>query len=335
MAWRVSARAPQQRGMAALSALLIVAIVATMAAGILARQTGYVRSVQTEQNRVQARWLLRGGVTWAKTIIQVAAQREYATRPDGIWNQPVLGLAVAAPGDTRFAAFSGEITDEQGKFNLRNLEWGGEVVPGEIDAFRRLCSLLQIPPVTADAIMRRIVLSFSGSDSPPVGNAANLAQYEASLVAAQTLGFATGLPTRAQMNLPRTLNDLLGVEGVNHEFIARLTPHATILPSRTWINANTSSPEVLAARVPGLSPEKARQVIRQRDQGQWIIHQGDFINRLQMPELHRLSLPIASQSSWFLVKGVVEHQGVVSIMTALVYNDRQTSPRTVWLREGA
>ncbi|MEI2418135.1 type II secretion system minor pseudopilin GspK [Orrella sp. JC864] len=327
---------PGQQGMAAVAALLIVAVVSVMAAGILARQAARTDSAQAEQSRVQARWLLRGGLAWAQALLEREAQRDPATRLDGAWSQPVA-LRPGGRSRAQFGVYRGEIIDEQGKFNLRNLEWDGEVVVSEVEAFTRLCAMLGVPAASADAIMRRVLLAIASPQRAPRPDAQD-PQTQARRQAEQQVRARLGLPAslpRPRAPFPRALEDLLAVEGVDAQVIARLKPYVTILPARTWLNANTTRAEVLAAWIPGYTLERARALLGQRDQGQWFVNRGDIMNRLQMPELRNERLPIGIQSNFFLVRGVVEHQGVVMIMAALLHDDKRTTPRVVWTREGA
>ena len=58
-----------QSGMAVISALLIVTVVAVIAAQIIASQTQFTRTVQADQNRVQGTWLLRGALEQAEQLL--------------------------------------------------------------------------------------------------------------------------------------------------------------------------------------------------------------------------------------------------------------------------
>ena len=58
--------------------------------------------------------------------------------------------------------------DAQGRFNLRNLVDNGQVIERELDALRRLVSLLQLPEQTADLIALRMAQALpapTGTDS--------------------------------------------------------------------------------------------------------------------------------------------------------------------------
>jgi general secretion pathway protein K len=96
-------------GMAIISALLIAAVVAVIAAGMLTRQSVSTRALEADQQRVQGRWLLHGGLEISRQLWD-ARQRDPLTRLDQPWAQ-----RLNAQG------FEGRLEDEQGKFNLRNL----------------------------------------------------------------------------------------------------------------------------------------------------------------------------------------------------------------------
>ena len=87
---------------------------------------------------------------------------------------------VAASGGTReqqlgetgslaaLATIAGSMEDAQGRFNLRNLVDNGQVIERELDALRRLVSLLQLPEQTADLIALRMAQALpapTGTDS--------------------------------------------------------------------------------------------------------------------------------------------------------------------------
>ena len=337
---RATPPAIRQRGMAAVGALLIVAIVTVMAAGILARQGAQAHAAQAEQTLVQARWLLRAGLAWSRDLLQREARREPATRLDGAWSRPVQGLPIAGKTHPQFGRYSGEIVDETGKYNLRNLEWDGAIVASEVEAFARLCAFLQVPPEVATRIMRRVLVAIPDPGNAPPdarqdASPEGIAAREQEAAARQRVGLPGGLLRRPLSPMPRSVGELAGVEGVGAEVAARLARHVTILPSRTWLNTNTTTAEVLAASVPGLELGKARSLLAQRDAGQWFVNRGDVMNRLRMPELQGRRLHLGIQSNFFLVRGMVEHQGVIRVMTALVHDDKKTLPRVVWLREGA
>jgi general secretion pathway protein K len=328
--------------MAVVSALLIVAVIAAMAAALLGRQSAFIRTTQGDQFRTQARWQLRGEVSQAQRTLRAEAVREPTTRLDGAWNRPYVGqLAGQASGQVAVEGgrlFS-EITDEQGKFNLRNLVDRGRLDIAEAEVFMRLCALVGVPKAPAQAIVKRVALSLAG-----VGAEVGTAQAEAAAVSddmrkeaakfAEGLGLPAELPASAQAPRLRALDDLLAVPGVDAGVLARLMPFVTVLPERTWLNANTARAETVAAGVAGLSLDRARALLNARDRGQWFINRGDFANRLRMPELAVETVRMGVTSNWFRVASVLSTPRTQFVQNALLHDDKASLPRVVWLREG-
>lgn len=317
--------------MAVIAVLVVVAIVAVLAAALMARQATAIRAVQAGQTQTQARWLLQGEISRAQAALYADAQRDAATRLDGLWARPVAGAAIGELGGEQALVFS-EIIDEQSKFNLRNLVQGGLVDPQETDAFLRLCLLVGVPRAQANLIARRVIVSLVTSDMqsrPPLTDE----EMQAALSAAEELGIGA-LGREDEAPRLRELDDLAGVPGVDLDAIALLRPLVTVLPERTWINANTARPEVLAARVPGLSLDRAKALLDARNSGQWFVNRGDFLNRLPPADTDRNQVLIGITSQWFQLSGALRTGRTTLIVRALLHDDKQTLPQVVWLREG-
>ncbi len=318
------------KGMAVVSVLLVVAVIAVLAAALLGRQSAVIRAAQTEQTRAQASWLLRSEISRAQRVLRMEAQRDPATRPDGLWSRPVNGEDLGELEGAPALVFT-EIADEQAKFNLRNLMDAGRIDIAESTAFLRLCALAGVSPEQAGRVARRVIFSLVEAQ-PPTNHASEDAAAAQSL--AQRLGIEN-LPLREQAPRLRVLEDLLGTPGLSADTVARLKPYVTVLPQRTWININTATAEVLAAWVPGLSLDRARALVRTRDEGQWFINRADFANRLQMPEFAGRRLRVGISSYWFRVSSALRVPRTTLLMQALVHDDKESLPRVVWLREGA
>ena len=80
--------AAKQRGMAVISALLIAAVVAVIAGGMLTRQTLFTRSLEAEQLRVQGSARLQGGLQLSRQLLWEARQRDPLTRFGQPWAKP-------------------------------------------------------------------------------------------------------------------------------------------------------------------------------------------------------------------------------------------------------
>lgn len=233
-----------QRGTALLLALVIVALIATLAAGMVAQQQRAVAVEAAERARAQAAWVLLGALDWARLVLREDARTGNVDDLGEPWAVPLaearlstfLAADRAAPSadDGPEAFLSGQVQDLQARFNLQNLigEDNGKVDEKELAAFERLCRIVGLPDGLADRI--------------------------ASGLAGATLESSADAPL-----LPNTFDQLvwLGVEPAQLEL---LRPFAVLLPARTPVNVNTASREVLAAAIDGLDLGGAERLVQRR-----------------------------------------------------------------------
>ncbi|MFL1480537.1 type II secretion system minor pseudopilin GspK [Pseudomonas grimontii] len=151
---RYSPPAAKQRGMAIISALLIAAVVAVIAGGMLTRQTVFTRSLEAEQLRVQGQWLLQTGLERSRQMLWEARQKDVLTRLDQPWARAQAGV------------FEGRIDDEQGKFNLRNLVNRQQPDAEQLQSFERLCRTLGVAPAVSRRISQRVIASYEQNGQP-------------------------------------------------------------------------------------------------------------------------------------------------------------------------
>ena len=139
-----------QRGTAVIIALLVLALAAAGAAAMLERQDLDVRALQSQRDYEQARWMLRGGMHWARSILAEDARASTTDHLRELW---ASGLP---PTDVQLGSLAGAIRDEQGLFNLNNLSSGGKRDPLQIAALGRLLGAIGLSPALADAVAARI-----------------------------------------------------------------------------------------------------------------------------------------------------------------------------------
>ena len=151
---RHSPMTAKQRGMAIISALLIAAVVAVIAAGLLTRQRVFTRSLEAEQLRIQGQWLLLGALEDSRQRLWEARQKDVLTRLDQPWARAQKGLC------------EGRLEDEQGKFNLRNLVNRGRPDAEQVQNFERLCGLIGVDGALSRRISQRVIASYDQTDQP-------------------------------------------------------------------------------------------------------------------------------------------------------------------------
>lgn len=235
-----------QRGTALLLALVILALVTTLAAAMVTRQQRALAVESAERARAQSAWVLSGALDWARLILREDARKGPVDDLGEPWAVPLaearLSTFLAADRDNNAASedgpeafLSGVVRDLQGRFNLQNLVDESSPpapVPAQVDALRRLCLVLGV----ADEVALRIA----------GGLQAALQEDEPD---------APLLPTR--------LSQLRWL-GVDEASLARLQPYVTLLPERTAVNINTAPREVLAAVIPGLDLGSAERIVQRR-----------------------------------------------------------------------
>jgi general secretion pathway protein K len=242
----------RQRGVAAITAVLIVAVAASAAVLMLAQQSAMLDQTSLVASRAQADNYARAGIDWARGILlQDLATSAAYDGLDEAWAQPLAGMPVDR------AMVSGAITDEQGKFNLNNLVQANTVSKTDVDLFRQLLGLLNLSPDLADA-----VVDWIDADSNVTGNGG------------AEDSFYLGLPKPYRTaNRPMVqVEELYRIRGFDAATVAKLRPYVTaILPPpppstsiATKINVNTASDLVLMALMPGVSKDKIEALIALR-----------------------------------------------------------------------
>ncbi|MGX9379544.1 type II secretion system minor pseudopilin GspK [Pseudomonas sp. JQ36] len=310
-----------QQGMAIISALLIAAVVAVIASGMLTRQSVSTRALEADQQRVQGRWVLHGGLEISRQLLWDARQRDPLTRLDQPWAQ-----RLNAQG------FEGRLEDEQGKFNLRNLVANERVDEAQVQAFQRLCALIGISAGLSQRISQRVIGSYPYLLNPQIAD--NTASKNAFDSGRATSPNASRKPQNPKLPMLRSVEDLRSVEGVNDAVIGKLAPYLTVIPATTWLNGNTATAPVLAAYVPGLSLERAQALINERDAGRWFINRGDFVNRLRMPNLELTSVKVGITSDWFRLRGEARRDQRRVSLDALLHRSEDRLPQVIWSRVG-
>lgn len=320
--------AAKQRGMAVISALLIAAVVAVIAGGMLTRQTLFTRSLEAEQLRIQGTARLQGGLQLSRQLLWDARQRDPLTRFGQAWANPFV-MAGSSLADI---PFEGRLEDEQGKFNLRNLVANERVDQEQMRTFERLCEQLGIAATVRARIVARVIAAYPRLLNPELADKAAVSSTFDS--GRSTSPDAPGTPLAPTRPMLRTLQDLRSIKGVTPQVLETLAPYVTILPANTWLNGNTASAPVLAAYVPGLSLQRAQALIAERDGGHWFINRGDFVNRLRMPELEMASVKVGITSDWFRLRGQARSGQRRVVLDALLQRSQDRMPQVIWSRVG-
>ncbi|XKF32222.1 type II secretion system minor pseudopilin GspK [Alicycliphilus denitrificans] len=308
----------RQAGAALLMAMLTVTLVATFAAAAMWQQWRAIEVETAERARMQSAWILIGALDWSRLILREDSLARDGDGTDNLsepWAVPLeearLSTFLAAnrnvaqvedaSTDTADAFLSGQITDQQGLLNLRNLAGEKQVDATALRQFTRLFEYLGLPREQLDTLARQIQLATVREGDP---------------------GGATLLPQSVSQ---------LGWWGLPQRTIAALEPHITLLPVRTPVNLNTASAVVLWASADGLDMADAQRLVQQRET-HYFRSQADAAQLVSDPS--RITAGThAVASSYFEVRGRLRLDGAVVEERSLVFK-RPGTVITLWRERG-
>jgi general secretion pathway protein K len=258
------------RGTALLLALVILALIATLAAGMVAQQQRAIAVEAAERARAQSAWVLLGALDWARLVLREDARSGKVDDLGEPWAVPLaearLSTFLAADRESPSedegpeAFLSGAVADLQARYNLSNLvNDEGKVVEDELKRMQRLLGILGLPSGLGDLI-------------------------------ATGLAGATLERNEDASLLPLTLDQLVWL-GVEQAQIEQLRPFAIVLPGATPINVNTAPREVIAAVVEGLDLGGAERLVQRRARSPYKTRedvQKDLPNGVTLPDVAQL-----------------------------------------------
>ncbi len=227
---RVSPRA-RQRGVAVITAMLVVTIATVLAVQLVWETSLDLRRTEDMVRWDQAQQYAFGAESWAADILRKDLEDDGGEPIDHLdenWALQIPALSIEG------GLMEGRLEDMQGRFNLNNLvNARGEKEEKALTHFRRLLEVLDIPPDASarvaagcvDWIDRDTVAEFDGAEDDT---------------------YTSRSPAHRAANFWFTSeSELLTIEGMTPEIYARLSPYVAALPPGTKINLNTAPLEVL------------------------------------------------------------------------------------------
>lgn len=307
-----------QAGVALLTAMLTVTLVATFAAAALWQQWRGTEVEAAERARVQSGWVLTGALDWARLILREDARAGDADHLAEPWAIPLndarLSSFLAADknsGDSdRDAFLSGQITDMQSRLNVTNLIDGNVISVSGLDSFSRLFATLGLPPEQL-ALLAGNLLQASQNGYP-------LARQGG----AQISGDDVPAPL-----MPERVSELLWL-GLTSESLNLLNPYITLLPTRTPVNINTAGLEVLHAVLAGMEMADAQKLVMARQRGHFrALNDAARISTGRTGQFNENLHTVSSR--FFEVRGSFRLDKTVLQESSLVQRDGLTM-RTIW-----
>jgi general secretion pathway protein K len=235
----MTARRPDESGVALLITLLVLVLIVVLAMEIFRTGSRAARTGAYGRDSIRATLLAEGGVAAATVALREDARNNNIDTLDEVWSRPVPPIELG-DGDILVT-----VEDEERKFNLNRLVLPNGNAPDEqkLAVFRRLLELLDIEPSLADAVVDWL----DNDDTTRVGGAES--SYYLSLP----------FPYRAKNDFFDTPEELRLVRGMTAERFGKLSPFVTIHSSGR-VNINTAPREILMALSAGQDAAEAGEI---------------------------------------------------------------------------
>ena len=326
-----------QKGMAILMAMMTLALVATLAGGVLWQQWRTQEEEATSRFEQQSGLLLGAALDWARIILTEDSKTSTTDHRAEPWSIPLqetqLSSFLSASGNgsvskevgsdeqAQHVYLSSRITDLQSRLNLFNLVNAAQVSTPDLSALTQLFALLGLP----QRELQLLVLGMTGRNTQDVGSlgSANFSNSGPILNASYLYAY------------PQRIEQLAWL-GLTPQTISILSPYVTWLPVRTQLNLNTASAQVLAASFPGLTLSAAEKVVQSRDAQPWssLDAATSAINSNlhstgsggSSPIVNINSTQFALNSNYFLVIGRIRYDSMIfTERSVLQRNNQQTT----------
>ena len=235
------------RGVALITAMLITALAASVAAGLAWDNALDVRRTMVMLYRDQAIQVALGAESWVQSILREDLADSQTDHLDEIWASDLPGLPIE--GGEVF----GRIEDLQGRFNINNLiDQNNEIHQESLEQFRRLLTALEIDPrfagIAADWLDANQDAAFPDGAEDPI--------YTAQMP-----------PYRTANQALSSVSELAALENMDKASFDILLPHIVALPGRTAINVNTATGPVLQSLDENLSAVDVEGLLADREGG--------------------------------------------------------------------
>lgn len=305
----------RQIGAALLTAMLTVTLVATFASAALWQQFRSFQVESAERSRLQSLLILTGALDWARLILREdTSAADHLAEP---WAVPLEEARLSSflavdglTGDSSQDAFlSGLITDQQGRLNVANLAEGEILSKVGVASFQRLFDRLDLPPET----LAMLAENYLEASKKANGTATNT------------------LPNQADFVLPQRVDQLVWL-GLDAAALRVLSPHLTLLPTRTPVNLNTASALVLMASTPGLDMAGAEKLMAARARKHFSTL-ADAAQALGNPAVIFTDGAHGVSSRFFEVEGQLRLEDLTVFERSLVQRDGRLI-RTLWRVRG-
>lgn len=290
----------REDGIAVITAILIAALVASLAFALSTRERLWLRQVENRDDYNAAQVMAIAAMDLACLTLRDDMRDNNVDHLLESWTTPI------PPVNVEQGRVGGRLSEMQGRFNLFNLQENGQPDKNGIAALEKLLNQNSLPAEWGKKL-------------------AELMASQASLLARQKSGASlTPLPFH-------TLADLEEMAGIEQGKLRPLEARVTLLPEITPVNVNFAGPEVLAAVTPGLSLGEAERIVGERLGGHFKTVQ-DFLKAL--PEAVRNNAKADAytvESRYFLIETASLFGQAQAHYRGLIRRDKGKMPGLLWV----
>jgi len=247
----------QQRGVAVLTAILIVAIGTSIAVSLLWESTLDQRRTESAVLGDQGLLWVQGAEAWAADILR----QDLVDSPDADSFADIWAIELA-PLPVEGGTIAGHLEDLQGRFNVNNLlNADGTENTLMLEAFQRLLTSLNIDPTIAG----RTVDWLDTDTEPRFPDGGEDVEYA-----------GQDIPYRTANVIVTSTSELMAITGMDGESYAAIEPYIAALPQGTTLNVNTAPNYVLAALSDDIDLSTADSLIFERADAEFVDIEASF-----------------------------------------------------------
>jgi general secretion pathway protein K len=287
-----------QRGVALITAVLVVALATLLVAALLDRGEA-ARARTRNALRAEQGWqLMQGLESWAASALRADYERTGSIDSyDDVWAQPLPPLELPE------ARIEGRLQELGGCFNLNLLQNAGQENALAVARFERLLRVLKLDPAIAAQVRDWI-----DPDSQPVTGSG-----------AEDLTLQMRSPPYRAANRPfMHVSELRLLPAVDAAAFSTLQRHVCTLPPGTPINLNTATAEVWMSLAEDVGVRHAQRLARD---GRAHYLDMESVQR-EFESLGLAPLPadptLALGSSYFVLEAQIESSGVPFVYSSLI-----------------
>ena len=296
-----------ERGVAVITAMLVVAIGTIIAVNLLWQGTLDMRRAEAALAADQGLMLVQGAEAWAADILR----QDLVDSPDAdhLGEQWAVELP---PLPVDGGAITGRIEDLQGRFNLNNLI-GNDGRESQLvrRQFERLLANVDVDPSLAGAVVDWLDTD-TDQRFPSGGEDATYSGADP--------------PYRTANSMITSISELMAITGFDREIYLRVAPYVTALPMGTKLNVNTASDVVLSSLSDDIDLGTAASLVEERAGAEFVDIDATFEGLVEPDVLRSLD----GVSEHFLLTATVTLGTNQLTMRSVLQRDRSGITRALF-----